>query len=1340
MFTINMPQDGSKTKIDNTPTERLRSKNIFSRFFLHYILKVLLKGKKKFLEVEDLFEMEDNQKFRQRFAHFKQYYDDKRKQGLELGKILIHYILPTWVMLFIGFFFNNILTLTFPFFLKELINWFVANDPNDKSGYMWTGLLFGISFIKPFFNSHGMIAGRKCTVIINIAIFGLYFNKINKISVKAARYLNITKVANSLSSDVMRLMITCITGQNILVTPFLIIIFTVILYLELRWVSFIGLVMIAIFTVVQTLIGKKAMSIFRTKFLNADARNKQIKNTIFGIKSIKFNAWENIVKSIVDGIRKKEKNSVFWMMIFRGISSNVSYIMPLGCSLVCIVTYQAIYETLSLGSIFYVIFTFNLFATPLGIFFFALMNLFEAKVALERIKQTLSYPDEIEEESIQKNDEDIGFGCCEIKNGSFSFESKELIEMTNRFLNKKTEDVTVKPVLEDINMKVDSGEFVAIIGEVGCGKTALLQAFSKSMFNEKGTVKKNGKLAYIPQEAFLANATLQTNILLGDEMNYVKYGEILDKCELRPDLEILDAGDMTEIGERGINLSGGQKQRVSIARAIYANADIYLIDDSLSALDSHVGQNIFKNVFKGLIADKTKIMVTHALQYLKDVDKVVFIKQGRIEAQGRFEDLINENEEFRRFVKEKKEKEKSKEEKKDEKKKKVSMGLEKIKNNVNELDKEKEVLRKDAKNTGKLTKDESRFTGQVGFKVYTKFLANGGCFLLLINMILYSIGIFGRILADWWVGAWSIDQFSLTTNQYILYYFLIFIGTFLLLLIRTFTMSVFGSRIGYKIFKNFLANILGKKMSFFDTTPTGQIINLTSKDTDVIDLNLPGGLQMVLGLFFSILGTFILVVVTNIILLPLVVLAWVIVFMIMKLYLRTSTELKRLELIASSPIISDMIELYNGLVIYRGFGRLDYVEKKFEKEVDTVVKVQFHERLCMTYSNHVSELALAILIGAIFFLLVIGKDNSWSFVISNSDIIALNLNWVLSIPLSINFLMFMIAENAKNMSSAQRIFYNIGDADQERNFDEPLPPSNWPQTGTIEAKDISVRYRENLPLVIKKINFQIQDGEKVGIVGRTGSGKSSLILTLTRILELEDEEKGYIKIDGVRINNIGLTPLRENITVIPQDPILMKGTLRQNIDPFDKQKDSEIIEALQQSLLWDSDLFKRSEENKTEQQDRLNMDNDDNTSISDEAKLAFEIEEGGKNLSVGQKQLVCVARALVRHPKILLMDEATSNIDPNTDLKIQEVIKERFSNSTIVTIAHRLNTIIQYDRIFVLDQGELVEQGAPIDLLNTDTVFRAMVRENGRVFEEKMRRCAQNLDQSIVEEFSVDNS
>ncbi len=577
-------------------------------------------------------------------------------------------------------------------------------------------------------------------------------------------------------------------------------------------------------------------------------------------------------------------------------------------------------------------------------------------------------------------------------------------------------------------------------------------------------------------------------------------------------------------------------------------------------------------------------------------------------------------------------------------------------------------------------------------------------------------------MIDFFLSFWANDRLSLNKYEYLYILMGLFIGLIICGFIVAIFHGLFAKRAGYNTFRYLFELIFKKKVTFFDITPIGQILNLCSKDTDESDYFFPGfGINAVINLakYLSIL---ILIIINNFVIIPLIVLYVITVLKLYTPFLRTSMELRRLEQLAYSPIISNLNELYNGIILLRGFNKLKQTKQKFIGFLNHLVTIFYHDMMVNILLATLLEFLNTLLLLIVLFLFLLAKIYDWRFFVRDQNFVALTLNYVFFLAVLVNFMIFVFSESMKSFSSVQRIFKNIDQKMLERSFDTPIPPSDWPKNGSIKARGLTLRYRQNLPLVLKNINFDIKDKEKIGIVGRTGSGKSTMILALTRLVELdrENDTNGYIEINNIKTYSIGLGFLRKNIRVIPQEPFLMKGTVRENIDPFDQYSDDQIEEVLKKALLWDSYLFE------------VKNDEGDVTFLNDQDKLNFAIEDRGSNLSLGQKQLICIARALIDTPRILLMDEATSNIDPVSDQKIQEIIKTEFKNSTIITIAHRLNTIIEYDRIFVMKNGELVEEGIPYKLLTSNSLFKELVKSNGKLFEDQMIELARRkFDKTI---------
>jgi ABC-type multidrug transport system fused ATPase/permease subunit len=718
-------------------------------------------------------------------------------------------------------------------------------------------------------------------------------------------------------------------------------------------------------------------------------------------------------------------------------------------------------------------------------------------------------------------------------------------------------------ILKDVDLKVDKGQMIMIIGPVGCGKSSILKSMMGLLHKKAGTLQKNGKISYIPQESFLINNTFRQNIVFGHEFDEAKYRKVIDIAQLQPDLDVIKGGEFAEIGEKGLNLSGGQKQRISIARAIYADTDIVLIDDSLSALDAHVGKNIFFNVFvdQFIKKGKTVVMCTHVLEYLDQADKVVFMEQGQIVCQGTYEELKSSDPDFRTFISEEEERKKSSQKNiqipKNNKKSKFAFDSavfdefpnnDKIQEELDQIEsiadvdmsmdpirsardislnqsaslrkstlREEQAIPKQGTRTdqvkmqeGKLLKEEQHIKGDIKKGVFWRYFKSGGICLFFLCHLFIFLTVLSKIMIDFWVGSWSQNTFKFAQDKaefyYMLGYGMMILAMLVIGTIQSFLWSIFSTNAGLKIFRDLLKNVMKKPMSYFDTTPIGQILNLLGKDTDLIDTVIPNSSLGVFTNSYQFIGIVILSSMSNLIMIPVVIIVFSILGYLIRAYLNLQRETKRLELLMASPIISNIIELYNGILVFRNYDKINYVRETYKRNINKQSQVILHSRYVGCMMQCYSEIIMAFFIGGVFLLISLGVIFEWPFIPKNISLLSLTLNWVITIPSFINFFLFRYSMFIQYMSSAERIFYNV-DADlQEGDYLMPKPALNnkFPSTGIIEVKNIKVRYRENLPLVLNGVSFITNPNEKIGIVGRTGSGKSSLLLALTRMINVEN--------------------------------------------------------------------------------------------------------------------------------------------------------------------------------------------------------------------------------------------
>ncbi|XP_010843445.1 PREDICTED: multidrug resistance-associated protein 1-like isoform X2 [Bison bison bison] len=842
-------------------------------------------------------------------------------------------------------------------------------------------------------------------------------------------------------------------------------------------------------------------------------------------------------------------------------------------------------------------------------------------------------------------------------------------------------DKTGIPVLKDLNIKIPEGALVAVVGQVGSGKSSVLSAILGEMEKLKGIVQRKGSVAYVSQQAWIQNCILQENILFGSVMQKQLYERVLEACALLPDLEQLPNGDQTEIGEKGVNISGGQKHRVCLARAVYSGADIYLLDDPLSAVDVHVAKQLFEKVIgsSGMLRNKTRILVTHNLTLLPQMDLIVVMESGRVAQMGTYQEILAKTKNLTNLLQAFSEQE-------------TAHALKQVSVINSRTVLKDQIL---VQNDRPLLDQRKQFSvrkekipvGGVKFSVILKYLHAFSWLWVWLNVATCL----GQNLVgtgqNLWLSTWAkeakhVNDFTewkqIRSKKLSIYGLLglmqgLFVCSGAYVVTRG---SLAASRV---LHAQLLDNVLHLPLQFFETNPIGQVINRFTKDMFIIDMRFHYYIRTWVNCTLDVIGTVLVIVGA----LPLFILGVIplvfLYFTIQRYYMASSRQIRRLAGASHSPVISHFCETLLGVSTIRAFGH----EQRFIQQNKEVV----NENLVCFYNNVISNRWLSVRLEflgnlMVFFtaVLTVLAGNS-----IDSAIVGLSISYALNITQTLNFWVRKACEIEANAVSIERVCeYETMDKEAPW-ITSKRPPSQWPSKGIVEFVDYRARYRDDLGLALQDITFQTHGEEKIGIVGRTGAGKSTLSNCLFRIVE---GSGGKIIIDGIDISTIGLHDLRGKLNIIPQDPVLFSGTLQMNLDPLDKYPDHELWEVLELCHLKE---FVQSLPK----------------------KLLHEISEGGENLSVGQRQLVCLARALLRKTKILILDEATASIDFETDNLVQTTVRKEFSDCTILTIAHRLHSIIDSDRVLVLDSGRITEFETPQNLIHKRGLFFDMLTEAG---------------------------
>ncbi|ULT98914.1 hypothetical protein L3Y34_000336 [Caenorhabditis briggsae] len=852
-----------------------------------------------------------------------------------------------------------------------------------------------------------------------------------------------------------------------------------------------------------------------------------------------------------------------------------------------------------------------------------------------------------------------------------------------------------------LSATIKPGQLIAIVGSVGGGKSSLLSAILDEMVLLEGRVKVGGSIAYVPQHSWIFNKSIKENILFGNEHSKNFYDHVIGACQLRPDFRHFQQGEQTMVGENGITLSGGQKARISLARAVYQDKEIYLLDDPLSAVDAHVGRALFDKVIgpEGLLKSKTRVLVTHNLQYTRYVDSIFVIEDGLIVQHGRFEDIAHLEGPFGRLWAECENSEDQEDSSEDSEEdvtppEDIPRAAKKVDRANSHFSEKSEKIQK----SEKAENAENVQLGRVKKSVYKLYIQTMGISNSSLFLIFFIAHFSVMILRSLWLSNWSNENAEIKKRggdynstdlpmsvETRLIVYASFGGLEMFLLAMAFVVLTAGSlKASYGLHAPLIHALLRAPISFFDTTPVGRIINRLSRDLDVID-KLQDNIRMCTQTLLNACMILVLISISTPIFLLCAAPLILIYYFVMTYYIPTSRQLKRLESASRSPILSTIAESIHGASSIRAFDKTERTTTALSTNVDKFAQCRYLSHM----SNRWLATRLELLGNTTVLFASLSATLSTKYFGLTPGMAGLSVSYALTITEVLNICVRSVSEIESNIVSVERVneYQKLEpEAPWEVENSEKLD-QNWPDQGKIELEGFSMRYRKNLPLVLKNIDLKIHGGERIGVIGRTGSGKSSLTMALYRMIEAES---GTIRIDDVAIDTIGLHQLRSKLIIIPQEPVVFSGTLRFNLDPFNQYSDAEIWKCLEICQL------------KPFAQD-------------DEQCLDRHISEGGKNMSVGERQLLCLCRALLRGARIVILDEATASVDTVTDGIVQRAIRQHFPKSTTISIAHRLDTIVDSDRIVVLDAGRVAEFDTPSNLLlNPDSLYSQLLNEKNR--------------------------
>lgn len=1340
------------SKHEKPPNPRA-SANPLSALTYWWILGTFRKGYKRDLEIEDLFVPLKEHRSDLLGNRIERIWEDeliKAKQANRnpsLTRVLCRCF--GWKIMAYGLILaatELFLRLTQPLFLGRLIRFFnPGSDITKEEAYGYAAAVILCSAFNIFVIHPYMMAILHMGMKIRVACCSLIYRKALKLSKTALGETTAGQIVNLLSNDVNRFDVAVIFVHYLWLGPLETIIVAYFLWNIVGVSALIGVASLLLFIPLQGYLGKKTSTYRLKTAIRTDERVRLMNEIISGIQVIKMYTWEKPFSKLVSQARRHEIKSIRVTSYIRGILLSFIMFTTRISIFVTILAYVLLGYEITAEKVFVMTSYYNILRQTMTVFFpQGISQVAEGMVSIKRLQKFLLYeettvyqpkrisvktdekkedtlPDKITQVADGTEGNGVALGCVKSQN---EMEDKvdEKINFTSSSSGIILEKATAKwtaaaneNTLTDITLSLHPGQLIAIIGPVGAGKTSLLHVILRELELSSGTLKVNGSVSYASQEPWMFAGSVRQNILFGQPYVRERYNHVVKVCALKRDFQLLPYGDKTMVGERGVSLSGGQRARVNLARAIYKNADIYLLDDPLSAVDTHVGKHLFEDCITEYLQDKARILVTHQLQYLKHVDKIVILNNGQIEAMGTYNELQASGLDFASLLKE------SENEPEEDQ---LSDDISSLKSiarlslgSVSSVD--------EMKQQEPVEVAEMRSSGRVGGHVYKQYFSAGGnCCVIFTMFFMFFLAQFAASGADYWLTYWtnveeirmqnsnnssaSEDSMSLPNESNLMsrdmciYVFTaVSVAVIIVSLTRSFLFFMVCMRASMNLHDRMFECITRARMYFFNTNTSGRILNRFSKDMGCIDEMLPQAMIDTLQIGLALLGIIIVVAVVNVsLLIPTAVIG--VVFYILRLfYLSTSRSVKRLEGITRSPVFAHLNASLQGLTTIRAFGAQEVLEKEFDNHQDLHSSAWFiFIASSRAFGFWLDVVCLVYIALVTLSFLVIGGERFGGNV-------GLAITQSIGLTGMFQWGMRQSAELENQMTSVERVLeYTTLEKEPSLESEQgKKPPTNWPKNGEIVFKNMYLRYAKDEPPVLKNLNFVIKAKDKVGIVGRTGAGKSSLIASLFRLADIE----GSIIIDQIDTATIGLHDLRSKVSIIPQEPVLFSGTMRKNLDPFDEHPDHVLWKALEEVEL------KEAVEDLT-------------------AGLNSKMSEGGTNFSVGQRQLVCLARAIIRKNKILVMDEATANVDPKTDTLIQKTIRQKFSDCTVLTIAHRLHTVMDSDKVLVMDAGILVEYDHPHRLLqNKNGYLFKMVEQTGKSMMESLIKVAEESYRSKEE-------
>ncbi|KAL5975296.1 Canalicular multispecific organic anion transporter 2 [Asimina triloba] len=1246
--------------------------NLFSILTFSWMNPLLRFGYRKTLDLDDVPQLAEKDSvfgvisvFRNKLVEDATTHSSNRMGTMELVKSLLFSV---WKEALLSAFFavlNTLASYVGPYLIDAFVQYLNGRREFANEGYVLVSIFVIAKLVECFSMRHWFFRLQQVGIRAQAALVAIIYRKGLTLSSHSRQSHASGEIINFMSVDAERVGDFSWYMHDLWMVPLQVALALVILYINLGLASIAAFVATVIVMLTNIPLGRLQENYQAKLMKSKDVRMKETSEILRNMRILKFQGWEMKFLSKIVEVRKEEANWLRKFLYSMAMTMSVFWGAPAFISVVTFGFCMLIGIPLESGKVLSALATFKILQVPIYKLPETISMIAQTKVSLDRIASFLCLED-LQPDAVEKLPLGSSSVAVEISNGYFSWDLS-----------------SADPTLSDFNFRVLHGMRVAVCGTVGSGKSSLLACILGELPKLSGRVRVCGTKAYVAQSPWIQSGTIEENILFGKEMDREKYDRVLEACSLKKDLEILAFGDQTVIGERGINLSGGQKQRVQIARALYQDADIYLFDDPFSA-----------ECLLRMLGSKTVIYVTHQVEFLPSADLILVMKDGRITQAGKYNDILNSGTDFMELVGAHKQALSALDsiEKGPDSQQTVSWNESSHQSETSgqALDAEERIdqdgnIEERTEQKGQLVQEEEREKGRVGISVYWKYttMAYGGALVpfILLSQVLFQLLQIGSSYWMAWAAPVSKDSKPpVEGSLLILVYFALAIGSSICVSAKALLLVIAGYRTATLLFNKMHQCIFRAPMSFFDATPSGRILNRASTDQTAADITIPLQIGSFSLAIVQVLGVIVVMSLVAwqvfIVFIPVIAICiWY-----QQYYIPTARELARLIGVCKAPNIQHFAESLSGSTTIRSFDEEPSFMDKNLRLIDEYSRPKFHNAGAMEWLSFRLDMFTAIIFAfCLVFLLCVPEG------VISPAIAGLAVTYGLNLNEQTTILIWGACNLENKIISIERILQYINiPSEPPLVVETNRPESNWPATGEVAVRDLQVRYAPHMPLVLRGLTCTFSGGMKIGIVGRTGSGKSTLIQTVFRIV---DPVGGQILIDGVDICTIGLHDLRFRLSIIPQDPTMFEGTVRSNLDPLEEYTDEEIWEALDRCQLGDEVRRK-------------------------EGKLQSTVTENGENWSMGQRQLVCLGRVLLKRSKVLVLDEATASVDTATDNLIQQTLRQEFSDCTVITIAHRITSVLDSDMVLLLDNGLIAEYDSPAKLLEKQSsLFAKLVAE-----------------------------